>query len=196
MKDELTTFLEWYLESGSKILTPLNDSTHFVEGVTSSCIYRSGQFQVEFLTVTANTVIPEHVHPNVDSYEVVLKGMEFVLNSEVILPMEDEEQRSDSNLSKKHYENVRVLPESLHGGRSGPNGGCFLSVQHWLNGVKPTSVGMDWKGETMGNTHTKNVYGKTKQDTIHPDLHGTRGKESNSDSKIPRGYQYNRHLVP
>ena len=135
-KDELTNFLEWYLETGSRILTPLNDSTHFVEGLPSSCIYRSGQFQVEFVTVAPNTVIPDHFHPNVDSYEVVLKGMEFVLNGEVILPMKvAEKQRLDSNLSKKHYENVRVLPESLHGGRSGQNGGCFLSVQHWLNGV-------------------------------------------------------------
>ena len=157
INDELTIFLEWYLENGSKILTPLNDSTHFVEGLTSSCIYRSDQFQVEFVTVAPNTDIPQHFHPNVDSYEVVLKGMEFVLNGEVILPMNvAEKQRSDSNLSKKHYENVRVLPKSSHGGRSGPNGGCFLSVQHWLNGVKPTSVGMDWKGEgTMGDKHTK-----------------------------------------
>ena len=28
----------------------------------------------------------------------------------------------------------------------GPTGGIFLSVQQWLNGVKPSCVGMDYDG--------------------------------------------------
>ena len=68
--DELTDFLEWYLDEGVSPYVPLNRSLHFVEGLTSLCIYRHGQFQVELVTVTPNTYIPPHTHPNVDSYEV------------------------------------------------------------------------------------------------------------------------------
>ena len=37
--DDLTTFLEWYLDAGQRIFTPLNKSIHFVDGLTSLCIY-------------------------------------------------------------------------------------------------------------------------------------------------------------
>jgi len=157
--DDLTTFLKWYLDAGLRIFTPLNDAVHFVENVVGTTIYRHGPFQVQLFTATPNTVIPEHLHPNVDSYEVALTGMEFTLEGKIVLPMWASEMKcEDSNLSRAHYSTVRVLPESLHGGRSGPKGGAFMSVQHWLNGVKPTSVGNDWNGgETMGNDHTTQV---------------------------------------
>ena len=157
--DALTTFLEWYLEAGLKIFTPMDDAVHFVENVVGTTIYRHEQFQVQLFTANPNTIIPEHVHPNVDSYEVALTGMEFTLQGKIILPMWASDTKcQDSNLSIAHYSTVRVLPESLHGGRSGPKGGAFMSVQHWLNGVKPTSVGNDLNGgSTMGNDHTTQV---------------------------------------
>ena len=157
--DALTTFLEWYLEAGLKIFTPMDDAVHFVENVVGTTIYRHEQFQVQLFTANPNTIIPEHVHPNVDSYEVALTGMEFTLQGKIILPMWASDTKcQDSNLSIAHYSTVRVLPESLHGGRSGPKGGAFMSVQHWLNGVKPTSVGNDWNGgATMCYDHTTQV---------------------------------------
>jgi hypothetical protein len=47
-------------------------------------------------------------------------------------------------------EYIRVLPSSLHSGIAGKRGGSFLSVQHWLNGVKPTTVGHSW-ADAYGN---------------------------------------------
>jgi len=157
--DDLTTFLEWYLEAGLKIFTPMDDAVHFVENVVGTTIYRHGQFQVQLFTATPNTVIPEHLHPNVDSYEVALTGMGFTLEGKTVLPMFAADTKChDSDLSIAHYSVVRVLPESLHGALAGPKGGAFMSVQHWLNGVKPTSVGNDWNGEaTMGDSHTEQV---------------------------------------
>ena len=43
--DELTNFLKWYLDAGQRIFTPLDNSIHFVEGLTSLCIYRYEPFQ-------------------------------------------------------------------------------------------------------------------------------------------------------
>ena len=83
--------------------------------------------------------------------------MEFNLKGESILPMEHSEVFP--------YHTIRVLPESKHDAKAGPKGGCFLSVQHWLNGVKPTSVGNDWVGDSnMGENHTSQIVpeGSTK----------------------------------
>ena len=38
--DDLSEFLEWYLDAGQRIFTPFNQSIHFVDGLTSLCIYR------------------------------------------------------------------------------------------------------------------------------------------------------------
>ena len=157
--DDLTTFLEWYLDAGQRINTPLENSIHFVENLTSLCIYRHEPWQVELVTVKPNAYIPPHTHPNVDSYEVALRGVEFNSNGSITLPMWFANKKAtDCNLSLAHYNVVRVTPDDEHSAQAGPTGGCFLSVQHWLNGVKPTAVGMDWKGGScMGESHDNQI---------------------------------------
>ena len=64
----------------------------------------------------------------------------------------------NSNLSMAHHLKVRILPSTEHSAKAGTDGGCFLSVQHWLNGVEPSAVGMDWKGGScMGDTHDTQI---------------------------------------
>ena len=157
--DDLTAFLEWWIDAGQRINTPLERSIHFVENLTSTCIYRHEPFQVEFVTVRPGTYIPPHTHPNVDSYEVALRGIEFYSDGKTVLPMWFANQKDpNSNLSIAHYNVVRVLPSSEHSAKAGPEGGCFLSVQQWLNGVEPSAVGMDWKGgSSMGNGHDSQI---------------------------------------
>jgi len=157
--DDLTDFLLWWKDAGERINTPLNRSIHFVENLTSTCIYRYEPFQVEFVTVKPNTYIPPHTHPNVDSYEVALRGIEFYSDGKTVLPMWFANQKDpNSNLSIAHYNVVRVQPDSEHSAQAGPEGGCFLSVQQWLNGVEPSAVGMDWKGgSSMGEGHDSQI---------------------------------------
>ena len=158
-EDDLTTFLEWCLDAGQRINTPLENSIHFVENLTSLCIYRHEPWQVELVTVKPNAYIPPHTHPNVDSYEVALRGVEFNSNGSTTLPMWFANKKADDcNLSMAHYNVVRVTPDDEHSAQAGPTGGCFLSVQHWLNGVQPTAVGMDWKGGScMGESHDNQI---------------------------------------
>ena len=109
--DDLTDFLQWYLDAGQRIFTPLNKSIHFVDGLTSLCIYRHEPYQVELVTVKPGTYIPPHTHPNVDSYEVALRGIEFYSGGKTTLPMWFANQPSPtSNLSMAHYMVVRILP--------------------------------------------------------------------------------------
>ena len=153
--DELSDFLVWYLDTRPGLWIPeVRTPVHFVEKVVGITIYSRDQFQVQLFSCEPNGVIPKHKHPNVDSFEVALWGME--LSADVC----GKYRRilSIKQAPKRPYLTIRILPSCLHGAKAGPQGGCFLSVQHWLNGVKPSSVGNDWDGnETMGADHSKQV---------------------------------------
>jgi len=119
-EDDLSYFADWYLNSGDikRLYTPFKDPLLFIEGVSGVVLYRRDNFQVELFICQPNTVIPEHTHPDVDSYECFLYGMKFT-----------------------------------HGGTASKNGGAFISIQKWLNGVEPTHVSSNWDGDTMGDNH-------------------------------------------
>lgn len=148
--DELTEFLQWYTQAAPPISVPRGAApVTFVEGVTGTVLYRLGNFQVQLFTVTPGAVIPPHHHPNVDSYEMSLWGVTFYL-------LENGERlQIHPNIMRQGGQVIRVLPETDHGAEASRWGGCFLSIQQWLNGVKPSSVGNDWAGaETMGAEHS------------------------------------------
>jgi hypothetical protein len=145
--DELTDFLEAYMGGDYKLCIPVDDTpVFFVEEITGIVIDRYEDFQVQLFTCAPNSFIPQHQHPNVDSYEIGIWGMEFEIDGR------------PANTDKDLPSPVRVKPSSPHGGRAGPHGGLFLSIQQWLNGVKPTSVGNDWIGDgTMGGDHDSQI---------------------------------------
>ena len=163
--DELSEFLRWYLTNWTGIYVPVENGIHCCENIYGVTIYRHPPFQVQLFITKADTVIPEHVHPNVDSYEVALAGMEFNCNGKTVMPMwfnnsmdETTDEAKKWGLAKGAYNFIRIEPETKHGAKSSPTGGAFMSVQRWLNGVEPTSVGNDWFGsETMGPHHTSQV---------------------------------------
>ena len=132
--DELTDFLNWYLDAGLRIFTPLDNSIHFVENLTSTCIYRHEQFQVEFVTVKPNTYIPPHTHPNVDSYEVALKGIEYINNCNVYETLLDAVGDCDLVLAgsgklESNHASTEPIQESLE---SATKWICNFETINWL----------------------------------------------------------------
>ena len=158
--DELTAFLLWFFNKRGQghPQVPFKDPLSFVEGVTGVVIFRKDAFQVQHFIVNPNVVIPDHKHPNVDSYEVALAGMQFSYRGEQTELSWD--QGDDNGLPRDALQSLRVHPSDKHGALASPQGGTFLSVQHWLNGVTPTSVGNDWEGETMGASHDEQSQNK------------------------------------
>lgn len=157
--DPLESFLNWFKDHSPKFgLIPLLNAVHKIEDVTSVTWLRHKQFQVQLFIVPPNYVIPEHTHPNVDSYELYLGGQsKFSLFGEWIVDEGEIQQPSGLGLSKIREFSIRVLPNSPHGGVFGPSGGVFMSVQHWLNGVKPHCVSSDYTGKVMGEHHLSMV---------------------------------------
>ena len=147
-ESELENYLQDFIKTSS--ICPWNipkNNLSFVEGVTGVVINRKNQFQIEMFIVLPNVIIPEHIHPNIDSYEIAISGMTFIHSGITMMTSEG----SCSGMS------IYVDHSHWHGGYSSENGGFFLSAQQWLNGVQPTSVGNDWCGDTMGIKHNNSI---------------------------------------
>jgi hypothetical protein len=141
--DPLADFCTWWL--GNRVLHPPFDANvvTFDDQVVGSTLFREGPFQVQLFSVKPHTDIADHMHPNVDSFEVYLGGeIEFRHSGEYVTTtahIGDMDGRCTLL-----GQTLRVKPEDSHGGRFGAMGGLFLSVQHWINGVPPSSVHLDW----------------------------------------------------
>lgn len=146
--DDLEAFLNWWLQH-RVINTPSDSSLVHQKDTHGVVLYRYGQYQVELFNVKPNSEIVPHIHPNVDSFEVYVAGdIKFMCNQDWF------EQNA---LGDK----IRVYPNSWHGGLFGERGGCFLSVQKWLNGVPPSFVGNDWKDNAEATSYKDS--GRTKE---------------------------------
>lgn len=88
--------------------------------------------------VPEGTIIPEHTNPNVDSIEVYVGGnIRFSHSGKYIYPKEALHARDGPlGCASRRGMTIRLRPNDLHGGTFGEGGGLFLSVQHWLNGVR------------------------------------------------------------
>ena len=156
-EDRLHQFACRYLEdhpvSGGM---PVHGPVWSIAAVQSNLLYRDGEFQVQIFTVPPNYVIPGHLHPNVDSFEVYVSGQikfshrgRFVFES-----LETVHGRDPASYA---WRMLRVLPQDRHGAVSGPQGARFISIQRWLNGMPPACVSTDYTGATLDEKHLMQV---------------------------------------
>ena len=158
--DKLSQFADWYLCDlpNMPMKPPTKDCVAVVEGVSGVVLWRDGDFQVQMFICEPHTSIPAHTHPDVDSYEVHLTGgIDFYINDKLVIPAKAANKVKKDGSSRCYGWTNRVHPHTSHSAKAGANGGAFLSIQHWLNGVKPTSVGENWDGHTMGKKHNESI---------------------------------------
>ena len=165
LRDELDDFLTWFLAQGpilgkipvmSAVTTLGNDSQG--GNVMSGVWYRKDKFQVELFMIAGPWIIPEHIHPNVDSYEVLLGGqIRFSRNGKWLIPETYQIDVDEKGTSPYRGETVRVNHDTPHGGVVGSGGAMFFSVQKWLNDIEPHSVGLDWSGITSSKEHLEKL---------------------------------------
>ena len=150
-ENDLDEYLKWVVHNISFCPpTVIKNNLSFADGVIGFVLHREGQFQTQLFIAEPNVVVPDHIHPNVDSFEVALHGTTL--------------RHSGMTLITPQYDcagsAIYVGHNDWHGGVASEDGGCFMSVQKWLNGVPPTSVGNDWGGDTMGPQHDSKIISK------------------------------------
>lgn len=153
--DELESFANWYYKNDENLhFVPLKGAVFSVSGAYGVTMYTSSEYQVQMWVVPPNFIIPEHTHPNVDSFEVYVGG-QIKFSHKGFWVVEDEDLKVPAlhGLSRLRGQVIRVKPNDLHGGCFGPSGGVFLSIQHWLNGVRPSCVSKDYDGIGIDENH-------------------------------------------
>src|SRR5262245_56163477 len=69
----LEEFLEWWMQT-RPFKPPMECPINVDGSLYGVVLYRDGPFQVQLFIVAPGAEIPDHVHPNVDSYEVYFSG--------------------------------------------------------------------------------------------------------------------------
>lgn len=112
--------------------------------IISLCLYRKDNFQVElFIVPGSNSSFTAHTHPDVDVMEFGLTGeAALFINGARSCSTETVHNWLDNVVDTSP---IRIRPTDVHYGY-GITPYAFLSIQVWLNGVKPTSVGLNWQG--------------------------------------------------
>ena len=153
----LKEFLHEYLDGSgvedAKSL-PVDKFEHNIycaKGLHSYVQYRDDTFQIQVFIFPPYGIVPEHVHPNVNSYEVGLSGdLWFSHGGKWLYPKHPALHYYKKNRC------IKVDNNDIHGASIGEGGGMFISVQQWLNGVKPSCVGQDYEGYALTPDHEKN----------------------------------------
>lgn len=151
--NRLLHFMQGYFSiSGDAIrLRPPQDNMLRVDGVFCVILYRQDQFQVELVCVDPETDIPDHTHPDVESYEVALSGgIELFVGG---MQSTFFRQARADGVSRDLCKYVPIPHDQPHGGRTGAQGASFLSVQLWRDGLDPTFILRNWQGAHMGDKH-------------------------------------------
>ena len=158
----LDRFASWYIRLAKDGTLPLRtvyeNGTFFIggerdpfRGIGGIVLYRQENLQVQLFVVPPHCVLPEHTHPNVDSYESYLGGPLFfekegkpVIPRDKIFKLENE---ASTIFPQVCFHAVKVPSFTAHGATTGKSSCSFLSIQHWKNGIEPTSVERDWNAD-------------------------------------------------
>ncbi len=146
--DDLNHFRQWWL--ANRVINTPPDGVIFQKDTYGLVLYREGPYQVELFIMKPSVDVMDHIHPNVDTYEVHLTG-------DVIFSVVD---TFSQDAKRKIGDYIRVPENVAHSAQIHAGGGAFLSIQKWLNNVPPTSVTLDWEGKdgstTYDNSDAKN----------------------------------------
>jgi hypothetical protein len=153
----LEDYLEWFLENGSPIPQMPKDGYENIGNGPYVVLHREGQYQSQLFFVNPSEDLPVHNHPNVNSYELHVGGdIDFIVEDESAIPYAHLMDEKDG-ISRFWAQGVHVPAGCDHYLKVGRAGGVFVSVQHWLNGIKPTSVDFDWVGDPMDERHLEGL---------------------------------------
>lgn len=122
-------FAKWYVDNGLPFQPPAGVEVFLSDDATAFCMFRDGQFQVELYLVHPQPNVPEHEHPGVEVIEVAVT--ESVVN---LIPVLKNGQSHGTGIREKAQ--IKGYP--------------LVSIQRWHPKLTPTTVAVQWKGNTVG----------------------------------------------
>lgn len=164
MWNTVEQFAKWYEENNFPLRPPQDNAIFRTNNASALVLYREGQFQAEMYIGDPNSVTPEHSHPGIKSIIMFLsgEGNTTVNGNFVADPRPYFNKINEDGTSILFKQKVVVDPNDTHGLTTYRRGFAFLSIEHWPDGVEPTSVTLHWEGETTGDIHSNIIKGHQK----------------------------------
>ena len=165
--DPLMAYAYWYKAQPYAIPRSPFDGVVRVDGFSGLVLHRSGRHQVQLWICDPNTTIPEHSHPNVDSFAMWVSGdLQFMVEG------------GDG----KPTNSFRAKPGVKHSATIGPKGAAFLTFHEFTDG-DPRSVTEDWSGPPLGAQHADML--RVPYGPVDAVLERTRREFAEEGHKIP-----------
>jgi hypothetical protein len=139
--DTLEEFVDWYLDSKMPLMIPYNAEVIRSDDACAVCIFKKGNYQVEFYLEYPEMWIRKHSHPRMDVIVMQLGGGS-------VAP-------KDAHGVSKTWGvlNTNLKAGEYHGGDSSSitnDGFITLAFQRWERADEMTSAAIQWRGEIQG----------------------------------------------
>lgn len=113
-------------------------------------VHRTGALQAELIHIRPNERIPPHLHPDVDSVDLLVSGdIDLVIAGKRIAEGYGSERR-EAFLKRA---GIRIAANAPHGGTTGPQGVVFVSCQRWA--IPPSHIALAWAGAPCTPGHAR-----------------------------------------
>ena len=156
--DCIEDFILFYAENPPPVpMAPPDNGVYVDDIVYGVVMLRVKQYQCQLFICKPNAIIPEHTHPHADASEVHISGMLFSKRGHPLLTKEIMDMRNEDGLEAAHGRVIKIGCTDKHNAESSDKGGAFLTFQKWHDGYIPSSLGIDWEGDTGGPNHTQMI---------------------------------------
>jgi len=149
----LEEFVDWYLDSKMPLMIPFNAEVIRSDDACAVCIFRKGNYQVEFYLEYPEMWIRKHAHPRMDVIVMQLGGGNVA-------------PRDTYGVSKTWGDLATNLKAGeFHGGNTASvinDGFITLAFQRWEDPNEMTSAAIQWKGELQGPIQEELIKRKKK----------------------------------
>jgi len=140
----LEDFVDWYCEQRMPMMIPWNANVIRSDDAVAICLFRKGNYQVEFYIEYPNMYIWKHSHPRMEVITMTMGGGGTWKPDEGSIT---NTSRTWGGLSTK------LVNGGYHGGDEDAgtgNGFVILAFQRWENPEEMTSAAVQWKGQIQG----------------------------------------------
>lgn len=142
--DTLEDFVDWYCNQRMPMMIPWNAQVIRSDDAVAICLFRKGNYQVEFYIEYPKMYIWKHSHPRMEVITMTMGGGS------------NWKSNPGSRTNTSHTWGgltTKLTNGNYHGGDSDAgtgNGFVILAFQRWENPEEMTSAAVQWKGQLQG----------------------------------------------
>ena len=156
----LEDFVDWFIDSRMPLMIPYNAEVIRSDDAVAVCLFRKGNYQIEFYLEYPKMYIRKHAHPRMEVITMDLGG------GSMSPPNENNTSMVWGAVTKK------LSSGTYHGGDTGKqlgNGFITLAFQRWDNPEEMTSAAVQWKGGLQGPYQAELIKRKKKNAIVEDD---------------------------